>query len=426
MTVGDADPGTRVYGFRALRHPGFRIYFAGMLARGLVVWIQLVTVPWFAIELGARPGEVGLIAGFQFLPTLIVAPLGGVLADRMDRGRLLALTQLGSVVQSIGLLVVSTSGIASVPLLMAFALAFGTLTALELPARQSYLTELVPRVDLGSAVSLHATAWNTARFVGPAVAGLVIATAGIPTNFALTAAGALVVLGSVVAGDRYRAAPRPAATSSESIRSALTVAARFAFGDPRIRGPLLLLAAGGILGIQWFQALAPLYVAGPLGLHGGEFGVFMALWGGGAVVTAYLVTGFGGGDRRRWTLSGTAGLAILLLILGATTAVPLAFVVAAGLGVAQIALVQNTMIAVQEAAPDALRGRVMGLYTTVFQGTSPFGAFLAGWLAERTSVSTALVAGGALLGGVAMVGSIAAFRPSWLPVRWTGRSGGGR
>ena len=105
---------------------------------------------------------------------------------------------------------------------------------------------------------------------------------------------------------------------------------------------------------------------------------------------------------------------------------PLAFVVAAGLGAAQIALVQNTMVAVQAAAPDELRGRVMGLYTTLFMGTSPFGAFIAGWLAELAGVSSALIVGGVLLGGVALFGSIAAIRPSWSPARRVGRSGGGR
>lgn len=424
MPVDDAVPTTRSDGFRALRHPGFRIYFGGMLARGLVVWIQLVTVPWFAIELGARPAEVGLVTGLQFLPSLIVAPLAGVLADRLDRGRLLMLTQAGSVVQSVGLLAIAASGVATVPMLMLLALTFGTLTALELPVRQSYLTELVPRADLQSAVSLHATAWNTSRFVGPAIAGLVIAGPGIPVNFALTAIGALLVLGSVLLGDRYRDRSRQTRTTS-GVRASLAEGARFAFGEPRIRGPLLLLAAGGILGIQWFQTLAPLYVAGPLGLGGGEFGLFMALWGGGAVLSAYIITGVARGDRRRWTLGGAAGLAILLVVLGSTTLVPLAFLVAAGLGVAQIALVQNTMIAVQAAAPDELRGRVMGLYTTIFQGTAPFGAFASGWLAEVAGVPATLVVGGLLLGGVASLGSIAAFRPSWLPAQWAGRTGGG-
>lgn len=423
MVVDDAASTPRSDGFRALRHVGFRIYFGGMLARGLVVWIQLVTVPWFAIELGAGPLEVGLVAGFQFLPALILAPLAGVLADRRDRGRLLMLTQVGSVIQSVGLLAIAATGVATVPMLMLFALTFGTLTALELPVRQSYLTELVSRSDLQSAVSLHATAWNTSRFAGPAIAGLVIAGPGIPVNFALTAAGALVVLGSVVLGDRYRDRSRQARITS-GVRASLAEGARFAFGEPRIRGPLLLLAAGGILGIQWFQTLAPLYVAGPLGLHGGEFGLFMALWGGGALLSAYVITGVAGGDRRRWTLGGTAGLAILLVVLGSTKLVPLAFLVAAGLGVAQIALVQNTMISVQAAVPDELRGRIMGLYTTIFQGTAPFGSFIAGWLAEVAGVSTALLVGGGLLGGVASIGFIAAFRPSWMPVQWTGRTGG--
>lgn len=397
-------------GFRALRQPGYRIYFVSMLIRGSAVWMQLVAVPWYALQLGASPAQLGLIVGLQFLPSLVLSPIAGVVADRLDRARVLLTTQTGAFVNAGAFTLLAVTDQGSLVLVALLALMFGTLNAIELPARQAYLTELVPKEDVTSAVSLHATAWNTTRFVGPGVAGLLIATVGVAGAFAASLSMAIGVAGSILILERFRH-PLPTPTGERgSILASLAEGARFSFHEPRIRWPLVYVAATGMLGIQAFQTLSPLYVSRELGLDGGAYGAFMALWGGGAVAAAYLVTMYAHGDRWRWLIGGGAGLAGLLGVLAVVGSPIVAFVVVIALGFAQIAVAQNALVTVAQAAPDAMRGRVMGLYTTIFQGTSPFGAFFAGWLAEQVGVRLAMATGAALLGLVVLAGAIAVRR----------------
>jgi MFS family permease len=173
----------------------------------------------------------------------------------------------------------------------------------------------------------------------------------------------------------------------------------------RIRWPLVLVAAVGILGVQAFQTLAPLFGTVELGLDPGAYGLYIGVWGAGAVLAAFFVTAFVSGDRRPWLIGATIVMSALLGVIALNDIVAVAFVLAFGLGFCQILLIQNALISVQEVVPDPLRGRVMGIYTMVFMGSSPIGALLAGWLAELTSVRAAMLLGAA---GLAMVGATAA------------------
>jgi MFS family permease len=392
-------------GFRALRYRGFQIYFGGMLARGIAVWMQLILIPLLAVQLGASPVELGIITALLFLPTLFIAALGGVLADRVDRARVLIGTQIGTAVLSLVLAALIATDSATLVLLALSAVSFGVLTALELPVRQAYLTELVPKSDVTSAVSLHATAWNTTRFAGPVLAGLLVATMGMAVSFLAGAIIALAVTLTFIWMERYRQPGRQRESVSSSILSDLKEGAAFAIGEPSVRWPLLLVAAAGILGIQAFQTLAPLYGTQELGLDAGAYGLYIGMWGAGAVIAAFTVTAFAHGDRRPWLVGGTLSMALFLALIAMVGVVALAFVLAFALGFSQIVLIQNALISVQAAVPDDLRGRVMGIYTTVFMGSSPIGALLAGWLAEQAGVRGAMFMGAV---GLAVVGGMAA------------------
>lgn len=377
-------------GFGAFRHLGFRVYFAGMLVRGTAVWMQLVSLPWAAVEAGASAGELGVITALQFLPTLVISPIGGVMADRWDRARILLLTQVGSALQGLGLSLVVLADASSIPVLALFAVTFGTLTAIELPVRQSFVPDLAPEAEVTSAVSLHSTAWNTTRFIGPGAAGIVIATYGVAASFLVSAVGAALVTISIAWLARHPVHARPRDGVRHGVRSALRDGARFAFGVPRIRAAIVMASAGNILGIQVFLTLAPLFVASELGLGGGAFGALMAAWGGGAVLASYVVT-IAARDRRRWMERGSLGLAISVAVFGRLDAAAPAFALAGILGFMQIALIQNAILTVQLGTPDALRGRVLGLYTTVFQGTGPAGAVIGGLAAEAIGLRDALL-----------------------------------
>lgn len=404
-------------GFRALHSKGYRIYFVGMLARGLAVWMQLVAIPLLAVQLDATPIELGSVTALLFLPQLFIGALGGVLADRVNRGRVLFLTQLGSALLSVALWALIVSDNVGLGSLALVSLSFGVLTAIELPLRQAYLTELVPRDDVTSAVSLHATAWNTTRFVGPVMAGLLIATVGMATTFLMAALVAIVVAFSVTWMDRYREPGRRRDPGGASVFEDLREGARFALSELTIRWSLFLVAAAGVLGIQAFQTLAPLFGARELQLEPGAYGLFVGMWGLGAVVAALAVTALARGDRRRWLIAGTLAMAGTLLAIGAVDQAWLAYAFAFGLGFAQISLIQNCMVSVQSVTPDPLRGRIMGIWVTVFQGSAPLGAMLAGVLAELAGVRGAMIISAVALGLVGVAAAILLPRVAWVTPR---------
>ena len=186
-------PGGRLRGFRALRSPGFRIYFVGMLVRGLAMWMPLVAIPWLAVELGATAAEVGLVTGAFYLPTIFVGPLGGVMADRVDRRNVLVAAQLFAAALAGLVAVLVVLDLQTLPIVAAASFGLGLVIAVEVPVRQAYMTELVPVGDISSAASLHATAWNTTRFVGPVVAGVMIAAIGPASPFVFAGFASLVV-----------------------------------------------------------------------------------------------------------------------------------------------------------------------------------------------------------------------------------------
>jgi MFS family permease len=388
-----------------------------MLARGIAVWVQLVSIPLLAVQLGATPAELGLVTALLFLPMLFVGAVGGVLADRVDRGRALVLTQSGSVLLSLGLWWLIATEHVNLASLALMAVWFGLITALELPLRQSYLSELVPRDDLTSAVSLHATAWNTTRFIGPVVAGILIAVVGMAWTFMFAALAAVAVTLSVAWTDRYRLPGHEREPTTASVVEDLREGARFAMGEPTIRWSLFLVAAAGVLGIQAFQTLAPLYGPVELQLTPGAYGSFLGLWGLGAVLAAVVVTAFARGDRRRWLITGTLAMAGALGALGLAQLVPIAYLLALALGFAQIALIQNCMVSVQSVTPDPLRGRVMGIWVTVFQGSAPAGALLSGVLAQLAGVRGAIVMSAVALALVGVGAAVLLPRAAWVTPR---------
>jgi MFS family permease len=404
---------SRLRGFRALRSPGFRIYFVGMLLRGLAMWMPLVAVPWLAVELGATAAEIGLISALFYLPTLLVGPLGGVMADRVDRRNVLIGAQLLAAVLSGAVTIVVMAGLQTLPLVAAASFGFGFLIALEVPVRQAYMTELVPTRDISSAASLHATAWNTTRLIGPVVAGVMIATIGSSTPFLFAGLASLGVALSFLWMDRYREQGRQRVDRSHSILEDLRAGTAFALGAPVVRWCLLLILAAGIFGMATFSTLAPLYAREELGLGADGYGAFLGAAGAGALAAALLVTTFAHGDRRPWLIVGVLGMAGMVGGIALAGSVGVGFLLAFLLGAAQITLAQNALVSVHSATPDHLRGRVMGIWVMVFQGSGLLGSLLAGWLADVLGVRPAMLCGAVALAGIGLLAAVAIRRASW-------------
>lgn len=381
-----------------MAHRGFRVYFWGAFARGTAVWMQIVALPWAAVELGAGPAGVAMIVGLQYLPALFTSLFGGVLADRARRVRVLQLTQGAVVIQGCVVAGLMVSGLATVPVLGVVALTFGVMTAIDLPVRQAFMADLVPESDLPSAASLHSTAWNTSRFLGPGFAGVVIAFLGVSSAFIVSA----LIFAPVVLSYFRLAAHLPheqaRATESVTVFGSMREALGAVAASPALRHAFLLGAAGQLLGAQVFQSLAPSFVSDILEYRGGEYGLFIAAWGLGAVGASYIVTILAR-NRERWMVAGAYGVAAGLGSLGLVGVAVLAFPIAGLLGFMQIVIAQNAVITVQSAAPGQMRGRVLGVYASVLHGVSPLGALAAGAMAEIAGVRMAFV--GAAAGLVA-------------------------
>jgi predicted MFS family arabinose efflux permease len=305
------------------------------------------------------------------------------------------------------------SGSTALLVLGLVSLGLGALIAVEVPVRQAFMTELVPASEIASAASLHATAWNVTRLFGPVLAGLLIATVGPASPFFVMALISVVVALSIVWMDRYRESGRQRADSSQSIAADLQEGASFALGEPTVRWSLILISATAMFGISTFVTLAPLYALRDLGLGAGGYGAFLGAAGAGAVTAALLVTAFARGDRRPWLISGALAMAVLIAFLAIVQVAAAAFVIAFLLGAAQITLAQNALVSVQRATPDALRGRVMGIWVMVFQGSSLFGAILAGWVAELAGVREALLVSAGALAVIAILSALALRHVTW-------------
>jgi len=403
----------RLHGFRAFRHPGFRIYFAGMLFRGLAMWMPLVAIPWLAVELGATPAQIGIITGFFFLPTLFVGPMGGVLADRVERRNVLIGAQLFAAALSAAIFVLVATDSQTLPILAAASFGFGLLIAIEVPVRQAFMTEMVPKADMSSAASLHATAWNTTRLLGPVLAGLMIATIGSATPFAFAAVASLVVSVSFLWMEGYREKGRQRADSSHSIMFDLRAGATFVVHSPVVSLCLLSIWGAAMFGMATFTTLAPIYAQDELGLGADGYGAFLGASGAGALTAALLVTAFAHGDRRPWLVVGMMSMAALVAGVALAQSTTLVFIFAFLLGAAQIVLAQNALVSVHAATPDDLRGRVMGIWVMTFQASSLFGAIMAGWLADALGVRAAMLAGAFALALIGVIVSVAIRRADW-------------
>lgn len=383
-----------------MRHPNYRRYWFGQIGSLVGAWMQSVALPWLVLQLGGSPIQLGLVMAFMFGPSLFLAPLGGVLADRLDKRRALVALNLVAMAQAATLFVLAFSGVVEIWHVYLLALVAGFVNSAEMPVRQAFVAELVPREDLTNAIALSSTSFNLSRVVGPAVAGVTIAVFGVSVNFGVNAVSYLSVITGLllIEGRTLHRAPRP--TSFPSIRESLVEGFRYARATPTILWPLVLLGGVAVLAMN-FQTLLPLFTRDALGLDSGGYGALFATMGAGSLLGS-LTLAFATSQRPLMGYLIGAGAAFLALafVLGFVRAPILAFPVVAAIGYASMLMVNTVNVTVQNSVPDPLRGRVMSLYVTVFAGSAPIGGLVAGFLAEGWGAPFAFSFGAALAFGV--------------------------
>jgi MFS family permease len=380
-------------GVRALGHRDFRLFWIGQLVSLIGTWMQSVGQSWLVLELTNSPFRLGLIGTLQFGPILLFSFLGGAISDRAHKRRLLVGTQSALMIQAFALSALVWSGHVQFWHVAVLASLYGLANTLDMPTRQSYMADLVPRGDLMNAIALNSAVFNGARVVGPAAAGLLVARYGTAAAFLFNGLSFLAVIAALLA-IRTQGAPR--ARSGLGMGAEIAQGVRYALGTPRIA-----LVFGLLLSVSLFlvnmNVLVPLIARNVLheGAHG--FGLLMASLGLGAVVGALTIAVVAvGRPPLGLVVVPAVSAALLLFLLSFVYRFGLAAAVLMALGFAQIMFMTSCNTTVQITVPDELRGRIMGLYALVFAGMTPIGALLMGTIAERWGVARACQVGGTM------------------------------
>ena len=394
---------------RALAHRNYRLYFLGQLVSLTGTWMQSVAQSWLAYRLTGSAALLGIVAFVSQVPAFVLAPMGGVLADRADRRRVLIATQAASMLLALVLAALTLGDRIRVAHILVLAGLLGAVNGLDIPVRQSFVVDMVGREALANAIALNSSVFNGARVVGPAVAGLLVAAIGEGWCFFANGVSFLAVIAGLAAMRLPAFAPRPSAAGAWA---SLVEGLRYVGRTRPVRALLLLLGLVSLTGMP-YAVLMPIFADRILGGGARGLGLLMGATGLGAVLGALaLAARRGTRGLGRWAAISAAGFGLALILfavsrrfwLSATLLVPVGFFM-----MNQMAT-SNTLL--QSLVPDDFRGRVMAAYAMMFMGMAPLGALAAGAAAERIGAPWTVAIGGVccLAGAALFAARISALR----------------
>jgi MFS family permease len=369
---------------RAFRHRSFRVFYVGQGLSLIGSWLQTIATSWLVYRLTGSAFMLGLAAGAQQLPLLFVAPLAGVWADRLDRRRLLIATQALAAIQALALAALTFAEVVTVWHVVAAALFLGLVNAFETPTRQAFLLEMVEtKEDLPNAIALQSMLFNSTRFVGPTVAGIVLAAAGEATCFLLNGLSYAAV---VAAYWLIRVKPRPRGAAREGWWRELQAGFRYAFGSVATRRLIVLLAALAFFSAPW-MSLMPIYAAETFAGDSRTLGILVSAVGLGALAgTALLAVRPNVRGLGRFIAGCALAAGVALTVYALSRWLWLSLVALPLFGFGLIASVAATNTVLQTVADEDKRGRIISIYVMTFLGIAPLGNFVAGTIAERIGV----------------------------------------
>ena len=393
--------------FAALSVPNYRLYYGGQAISMIGTWMQMTAQAWLVLTLTHSSTALGLIVALQTLPVLLLAPYGGVIADRIDKRKLMVVLQSAMGVQALILGVLTVTGLVRVWEIGVLAALLGLNNAFESPARQSFMLEMVGAEHLRNAVSLNSVLVNVARTVGPAVAGLLIATVGDGVCFLVNAGSFVAVIGSLLKMERAELNPTPPAPRAKGqLREGL----RYVRGTPALAIPLVMMAAVGCLTYE-FQVSLP--VMASRGLHVGSagFGFMTASMGVGAVLGGLVVAARGKTGPGPLVL-GAAAFGGAMTLAALAPSLPFELAALALAGAASISFMSTGNSTLQLNAEPGMRGRVMSLWFVAFQGSTPVGGPVIGWVMDGLGPRAGLGLGAITCVIVALAGAVTLARGS--------------
>ena len=403
--------GTGRLAFAALAVPNYRRYIAGQSISLIGTWMQMAAQSWLVLTISHSATTLGLIVALQTLPVLLLGPYGGVVADRVDKRRMMVALQSAMGVQALILGLLTVTGAVRLWEIGALAALLGLNNAFENPARQAFMLEMVGPATLRNAVSLNSVLVNLARIIGPALAGVSIALAGEGVCFLLNAASFAAVIGSLATLDRSAIEPSPpSGREPGQLREGL----RYVRRTPELAVPLLMMALVGAFAYE-FQVTLPVMARQALHVGATGYGFMTSAMGVGAVVGGLFVAAKGRTGLPPLVLASCA-FGVLLLCAGLAPSLPLELVALALAGAASIAFMATGNSTLQLAAAPGMRGRVMSLWFVAFQGSTPIGGPLVGWITAELGARAGLGAGGFTCLLVALLALIALRRRGERPL----------
>lgn len=379
--------------FRSLKYRDYRLLWIGTLFTSSAQWVQQVTIGWLAWELTGSAFLLGAINGFRALPLLILAPLGGVAADRLDRKALMQGTQVLLLVASLVMTAILFAGELRVWHLFAFTFITGIAWAFNNPVRQSVVPGLVPKPDLMNALALNSAGFNITRIAGPAVGGFMLDHMGGGENFALQSFFYVCVI-LMVAPMAIPALVRTGATLS--VRRNLSDGISYVWNHPRLRIQLALAFVPTVLAFP-YMALMPIFATDVLDRGAGALGLMMTAVGVGAVIGTLTIASLKSVEHKGHVMLGAVFvLGASLVLFSQSRIFEVSLVLLAVTGAAQMIYLTTNQTILQLTVSDELRGRVMGIYM-LSQGMMPLGGLIGGGLADLTSAPTAVTIMGSLV-----------------------------
>jgi MFS family permease len=376
--------------FSALSILNYRRYFIGQAISLVGTWMQAVANSWLVYVITHSATDVGVAVAAQTIPILVLGPYGGVIADRVDKRRLMVVLQIAMGVQALVLGLLTVTGVVRYWEVLALAVILGLNNAFENPTRQTFILEMVGPDELRNAVSLNSTLFNAARAVGPAAAGLLIAAVGTGWCFLINAASFAAVVYSLVTLDKTALTPSPPARREKGqVREGF----RYVRRTPRLLIPLVMMGIIGMLAYE-FQVVLPVVAKGVF--HGGPqaYGFETAAIGAGAIVGGLVTATRGSTGLRPFTIGSVVfGLTIAVAAIAPTLGIEL---LALGfVGWASITFASTGNATLQLEADPSMRGRVMSLWAVAFLGTTPVGGPLIGWIMAESNGRVGLAVGAA-------------------------------
>jgi MFS family permease len=373
--------------FAAMRHRNFQLYFGGQLVSNIGTWMQIIAQAWVVYQIGHSELTLGWVAFASAIPILVISPWGGVIVDRVSRRNLLVMTQTGAMLLAFILAVLTFTNVVKEWHVIVLAALLGVVNAFDAPARQAFVPEMVGKEDLPNAIALNSIMFNSARIIGPAIAGLLLAIIGAAWCFTLNG----ISFFAVIIGLWLMKLPphQPVYNPASPLRQ-LVSGVQYATRNREISALILLSLVFSIFGISYFTVL-PAFVEKVLHQGALAYGWVNAASGVGAVSGAFLLAHHVSNGRRGQLLVWT-NIAFPLILIGFafTTLLPLSLVLAFGLGIGFMVQFTTINTLLQTRVEDNFRGRVMGLYTLTFFGFAPFGNLLIGFLGQKLGLGFAM------------------------------------